>query len=51
MSSARPCGAASAAEASFDAHITFHPGESYAVAGDSQTALRVLDQAVERQRC
>ena len=39
---------ATIAEASFDAHITFHLSESYAVAGDGQTALRLLDQAVER---
>ena len=39
---------ATTAEASFDAHITFHLSESYAVAGDSQTALRLLEQAVER---
>jgi hypothetical protein len=39
---------ATTAEASFDAHITFHLAESNAVAGDSQTALRLLDQAVER---
>ena len=39
---------AATAEASFDAHITFHLAESHAVAGDSQTALRLLDQAVER---
>jgi hypothetical protein len=34
---------AATTEASFDAHITFHLGESYAVAGDGQTALRLLD--------
>jgi hypothetical protein len=41
-------GLATTAEASFDAHITFHLGETFAVAGDGQTALRLLDQAVER---
>ena len=41
-------GMATTAEASCDAHITFHLAESNAVAGDSQTALRLLDQAVER---
>lgn len=29
-------------------HITFHLSESFAVAGDAQTALRLLEQAVER---
>jgi hypothetical protein len=33
---------------SFDGHITFHLSESFAVAGDIPTALRLLDQAVER---
>ena len=32
----------------FDGHITFHLSESYAVAGDPATALRLLDHAVER---
>ena len=31
----------------FDAHITFHLSESFAVAGDPATALRLLKQAVE----
>jgi serine/threonine-protein kinase len=31
----------------FDAHITFHLSESYAVAGDVSAALRLLGQAVE----
>lgn len=31
-----------------DAHITFHLSESYAVAGDRETALRLLEQAVAR---
>ena len=33
---------------SFDGHITFHLSESFAVAGDIPTALRLLEQAVER---
>ena len=33
---------------SFDGHITFHLSESFAVAGDPPTALRLLEQAVER---
>jgi hypothetical protein len=33
---------------SFDGHITFHLSESFAVAGDTPTALRLLEQAVER---
>ena len=33
---------------SFDGHITFHLSESFAVAGDLSTALRLLEQAVER---
>ena len=33
---------------SFDGHITFHLSESFAVAGDIPTALRLLGQAVER---
>ena len=41
-------GMATTAEASFDAHITCHLAEAYAVAGNSQTTLRLLDQAVER---
>ena len=32
---------------SFDGHITFHMSESFAVAGDLPTALRLLEQAVE----
>ena len=36
------------AETSFDAHITFHLAESYAVAGDIPTALRLLELAVQR---
>lgn len=33
---------------SFDAHITFHLSESFAVAGDTSVALDLLEQAVER---
>jgi tetratricopeptide (TPR) repeat protein len=36
------------AHMSFDGHITFHLSESFAAAGDIPTALRLLDQAVER---
>ena len=36
------------AHMSFDGHITFHLSESFAVAGDTATALRLLEQAVER---
>src|SRR5690606_28236109 len=32
----------------FDAHLTFHLGEVYALAGDAPTALRLLGDAVER---
>jgi tetratricopeptide (TPR) repeat protein len=32
----------------FDAHITFHLSEAYAMAGDHPTALEVLGSAVER---
>jgi hypothetical protein len=36
------------AEMKFDAHITFHLSESYAMAGDPENALRVLEYAVTR---
>ena len=36
------------AHVAFDGHITFHLSESFAVAGDTPTALRLLEQAVER---
>ena len=39
---------ATIADMSFDAHITFHLSESFAVTGDTQTALRLVEQAVER---
>jgi tetratricopeptide (TPR) repeat protein len=39
---------ATLADMSFDGHITFHLSESFAVAGDIPTALRLLEQAVER---
>ncbi len=39
---------ATIADMSFDGHITFHLSESFAVAGDIPTALRLLGQAVER---
>jgi serine/threonine protein kinase/tetratricopeptide (TPR) repeat protein len=39
---------ANIANMSFDGHITFHLSESFAVAGDIPTALRLLEQAVER---
>ena len=39
---------AAIAASSFDAHITFHLSESFAVAGDRESALRLLAQAVER---
>jgi eukaryotic-like serine/threonine-protein kinase len=39
---------ATLADMSFDGHITFHLSESFAVAGDIPTALRLLGQAVER---
>jgi eukaryotic-like serine/threonine-protein kinase len=39
---------ATLADMSFDGHITFHLSESFAVIGDIQTALRLLEQAVER---
>jgi serine/threonine protein kinase/tetratricopeptide (TPR) repeat protein len=32
----------------FDGHITFHLSESFALAGERETALRLLGQAVER---
>ena len=32
----------------FDAHITFHLSEAYAFAGDAPSALRMLEDAVER---
>jgi eukaryotic-like serine/threonine-protein kinase len=32
----------------FDAHLTFHLGEVYSIAGDAPTALRLLADAVER---
>lgn len=35
-------------EMAFDAHLTFHMSEPYALAGDEATALRLLDNAVER---
>ena len=35
------------ADTSFDGHITFHLCESFAVAGDAATALRLLARAVE----
>jgi serine/threonine protein kinase/tetratricopeptide (TPR) repeat protein len=36
------------ANVAFDGHITFHLSESFAVAGDTRTALRLLEQSVER---
>jgi hypothetical protein len=36
------------AETSFDAHITFHLAESYTLAGEIPTALRLLELAVQR---
>jgi hypothetical protein len=39
---------AAIAESSFDAHITFHLSESFAVAGEGEAALRLLEQAVDR---
>jgi eukaryotic-like serine/threonine-protein kinase len=38
---------ATIADMTFDGHITFHLAESFAVTGDTQTALRLLEQAVE----
>lgn len=35
-------------EMTFDAHLTFHLSEPYAMAGETQTALRLLADAVER---
>jgi serine/threonine protein kinase/Flp pilus assembly protein TadD len=35
-------------EMTFDAHLTFHLSEPYAIAGDTSTALRMLSDAVER---
>jgi len=35
-------------EMAFDAHLTFHLSEPYALAGDEATALRLLNDAVER---
>jgi hypothetical protein len=32
----------------FDGHITFHLSESFTLAGDTESALRLLGQAVER---
>jgi non-specific serine/threonine protein kinase len=32
----------------FDAHITFHLSEAFAMAGDAATALRTLEEGVER---
>jgi TolB-like protein/tetratricopeptide (TPR) repeat protein len=39
---------ASIGDQAFDGHITFHLSESFAVAHDTETALRLLAQAVER---
>ena len=39
---------ATVANMSFDGHITFHLSESYAVAGETQAALRLLEEAVDR---
>jgi hypothetical protein len=39
---------ATIAEMSFDGHITFHLSESFAVAGDTPTAFRLLEDAVDR---
>jgi len=36
------------ADVTFDGHITFHLSESFAVAGDIPTALRLLERAGER---
>ena len=41
-------GLATIADLSFDGHITFHLSEAYAVAGETQVALRLLAQAVDR---
>ncbi|MDQ6827275.1 MAG: protein kinase [Gemmatimonadota bacterium] len=38
---------ATIAEKSFDGHITFHLSESFAVAGDTPTALRLLEHGVD----
>ncbi|MFN2315815.1 MAG: protein kinase [Gemmatimonadales bacterium] len=35
-------------EMSFDGHITFHLSESYAMAGDITSGLRLLEQGIER---
>lgn len=35
-------------EMSFDGHITFHLSESYAMAGDIPSGLRLLDQGIDR---
>jgi len=35
-------------EITFDAHLTFHLSEPYAMAGDTSAALRMLADAVER---
>jgi serine/threonine protein kinase/tetratricopeptide (TPR) repeat protein len=34
-------------EMKFDAHLTFHLSEPYAMAGDTRTALRMLENAIE----
>ena len=39
---------ATIAEMNYDAHLTFHLSEPYAMAGDEPTALRLLTNAVER---
>jgi len=39
---------AALADTPFDAHITFHLAESFAAAGEIETGLRLLEQAVER---
>ena len=41
-------GLATIADLSFDGHITFHLSEAYAVAGETQVALRLLAQTVDR---
>ena len=41
-------GHATIADLSFGGHITFHLSEAYAVAGETQVALRLLAQAVDR---
>jgi hypothetical protein len=32
----------------FDAHLTFHQSEAFALAGEGETAIRLLADAVER---